>query len=142
MDNLLLLGVFGMVIMMVGDLILFFTMREMRIRQLLQDKGVVTEATVTNVQHPSSESDWVVKYQFTTEYGQMYEDMASYSAAESVPRIGETIEIVYLPDNPTRSRVSGRLPSKRFLPIGLFFALLFSGGGAVIVLTVAIEYFS
>lgn len=82
----------------------------------LRNGGEVARATVVNVERVErsgsrrrSSVTWAYEYEFTTPDGRTIRDRHNYGTATPPFRRGQVVEVLYLPSDPSRSRLRDRL---------------------------------
>ena len=102
--------------------ILFFTIGSgMTMRQRsLEKQGIQAQGVVIELQenHDSDGSTYTPVVQFSTPNGESIVFTSSYSSSPPAFDVGETVMVVYPPDNPTNAIIKG---DGQFLHISLMF---------------------
>lgn len=103
----------GSIFALVGFGILYYGIRERGVLNELRAGGLEAQATVFSVVRKVSRDsdgdtdvDWEVSYRFDTMSGQSFSNSKTWETARNLPREGDMLPVIYMPDNPDRHRLT------------------------------------
>ena len=102
--------ILGPTIFMLFGLLFFAIGSGMTIRQrALEKRGIKAPGIVVGLQenYDSDGSTYTPIVQFRTDSGQSVEFVSSYSSSPPAYKVGETVTVVYPPDNPKEAIIKG-----------------------------------
>lgn len=115
---MIVLPIFGLAFMLIA-LIFLFKMKKMT------RTGIKTEGTVVDVEHRKNSKSVYPVIRFQTTGNEWISKTPGFFTFAKVPVKGDTVKVIYNPDNPTDFVVeSNANPVTPFLLIGLSFILL------------------
>jgi len=126
----------------VGLLFVFLGIRTLRSSRRFRSRALRAPGVVTDVRYEVVGTDadsgmWFPVLRFATADGRTVDTTAMYGRSPAPARRGDVVSVLYDPTDPTRAAIDGPiggggLIGSIFLGLGLIFALLGLGAGAVL----------
>lgn len=101
---------------------------------LFLNSATKAEGTVIQLQTSAGNTDYRPVVDFSTEEGQKIKTVSQFNASpkQSLPQVGEKVQVYYQPDNPEEARLINLHVDLLYLGLGLLTTVVFFYLGSVV----------